>query len=342
MRKGLAGLSLLVACRAAPPAGSVGSSGGGVVQADTAQQAETAGGDTAATDAAAADSAVPGVTAPDIAAPDIAAPDTAKADTATAPKCDPNDLGALFQKKIKPLVTKGQPTTCNQCHLSGVDLGMFVQETPCKSMACMKEKGMVDFSDPKASQVLAWIAKAKPQSELITTDVQANEHKAFYEWIHWSSQCHASTCGDIQDPCGAGAQPPPPVDKPMLGGCDETSLADAFDKLVYKWRDRCSHCHAPYGKDHKSSGAPGWLHQDPGAGGSLYTMYGVLGLPGLPGQPVINTAKPVDSLWLRKPLHKASIGGVTHGGGQKYKNTADETYQDSLKWIQLYAACKNK
>jgi len=274
----------------------------------------------------------------DSGAPDAAGP----ADVSPPAACKPGTMSDLFEKKIKPLVTKGQPTTCNQCHLSGVDLGMFVQDSPCKSMACMQEKGMVDLSAPAKSQILTWIAKAKPQSELITTDVQKAEHDAFLQWITWSAECQSWACGAIADPCGSVSPPVPVPSKPMIGGCDEAALVASFDALVYKWRDRCSHCHAPYGKDYKSSGSPGWLHADAGKGGAIYTMYNVLGLPGLPGLPVINVAKPADSLLLRKPLHKPAVGGISHGGGQKFKDKNDPSYKDFLKWIEQFAACKSK
>lgn len=306
--------ALLAAC-----AGQAATSGSGEISQDTASQ------DVATQDAA---------------APDAVPMDAVAVDTGPPVACKPGSLSDLFEKKIKPLVSKGQPTTCNQCHLSGVDLGMFVQDTPCKSMACMAEKGMVDFKDPAKSQVLGWIAKAKPESELIDAFVQSDEHDAFLEWIKWSATCQAPVCGPQPDPCGSASQPEPELIKPMLGGCDEATLAVSFEKLVYKWRDRCSHCHAPYGKDYESTGAPGWLHSNPGSGGAKFTMYNMLGLSGMPGQPVVNADDPEASLLLRKPLHKPSVGGVAHGGGQKFKDKNDPSYKDFLKWIQQFAACK--
>lgn len=54
------------------------------------------------------------------------------------------------------------PKTCNTCHLSGVDLQMFVRETPCQTMACLDARGLVDLADPTRSVVLQWIAHADP------------------------------------------------------------------------------------------------------------------------------------------------------------------------------------
>lgn len=325
-----------------------GGTGGAVTDAaasDDSAAGLDAGEDTAAiadstvdTDSsAAADAAGP---APDVAVAKDAVAGVDGAATDGSASCKVGELSDLFQKKIKPLVSKGQPTTCNQCHFSGVDLGLFVQESPCKSMACMQEKGMVDFGNPAASEVLTWIKKAKPESKLITTTIQDAEYTSFLEWIKWSASCQNSACGVIADPCGANAvPPPPPLTKPMLGACDEETLAAGFAAKVYKWRDRCTHCHAPYGTDANKAWdgykAPLWLNQNKGVGGSKLTMYAVI------GGPYINTASPVDSLLLTKPLAEKA-GGVWHAGGDKFQNTKDQSYIDFLAWIKQYAACKGQ
>ncbi len=290
-----------------------------------------ADGDSAADAAQAVDSAgqVDGGVKPDTAPPADA-----------APSCDPAQLSDLFQKKIKPLVSKGQPTTCNQCHLSGIDLGLFVQDTPCNAMACMKSKGLVDFTNPPQSQVLAMIAKAKPESKLITTAVQQAEYDAFLQWIVWSASCQNAACGvPAADPCFSGPLPPPPT-KPMLGGCDEATLAGSFATKVFKWKHRCDHCHSPTGKDaNKSFGGAKptlFLHPTPGSVGAKFTMYNVLSLQG-----GVNVVNPTQSTLLVKPLAE-DAGGVWHGGGDKFQDTSDPSYVDFLAWIKQVAVCKTK
>ena len=266
-----------------------------------------------------------------------AADGTAPADTGPPAACAAPKLSALYDKKIKPLVTKGQPQTCNQCHLAGVDLGLFVQDTPCKTMACMVDKGIVNLAQPNASKVLEWLAKGKPQSALITGAIQGDEKAAFLEWIQFSAVCQLAACGAIANPCGdAGPPPIPPADKPMLGGCGEPALAAAFESQVFKWRDRCSHCHSPSGKDYIKSGAPGWLSADNSSAGSIFSMYNVIGLG------LIDKSVAENSSLLLKPLPKSMNGGVIHGGGVKFQNKADVTYIDFLKWIKTYQACVGK
>ncbi len=310
----VATIALATACETAPTGGS----GGLDTLAATSDSADGAndvadakGGTTADQDAA-------------------TGADTAGVDAAA---CGDDKLSKLFHTKVKPLVTAGQPTTCNQCHFSGVDLGMFVQESPCKSMACMVEKGMVDFDDPAASEVLKWIAKATPASSFITKEVQQAEHDVFLEWITQSATCHQATCGAIADPCGGKSVPDPKLDKPMIGGCDEAALVATFKTKVYAYRDRCSHCHAPYGKDNASSGAPPFLSNDPSEGGAIYTMYDMI------GKGYVDIANPEASLLLTKPL-SPKAGGVQHGGGVKFANKNDVSYKAFLSWIEQFAACK--
>lgn len=259
-----------------------------------------------------------------------------------APAPPPIDCSAafaddLYARRVAPLVSGERPSSCNQCHLAGVDLSMFVRESPCASMACLVEKGEVDLDLPEASLVLERILKADPASGLIDAGVVAEEHDGFLAWIGWSAACHAETCGDVPDPCGAAASPARPGVVPTpLGSCQEEDLAQVFEDRVYRWKKRCDHCHIVCEEDYL---APCWLDlsfEDGDAAGesaaSTRTMYNLLGLG------VVDVEDPPESLLLLKPLSEAA-GGVPHGGGAKFTDRVDPTYQDFLVWIEHYAAC---
>ena len=89
--------------------------------------------------------------------------------------------GTLYQRKIEPILRDDRPASCNQCHLPGIDLSLFVKDTPCQTMACMKQLGLVDFDEPEASSVLGWISRAMPESSLITEQVIDQEYQAMLE-----------------------------------------------------------------------------------------------------------------------------------------------------------------
>jgi len=99
-----------------------------------------------------------------------------------AAKVDPMDQ-AYFHREIEPLLSDSRVSTCNECHLSGVDLSVFARETPCKTWACLVDQGLVNVASPEDSKILAWIERASPDSNLITPQVIAAEHDAFRDWI---------------------------------------------------------------------------------------------------------------------------------------------------------------
>ncbi|MEW5850819.1 MAG: hypothetical protein AB2A00_18685 [Myxococcota bacterium] len=236
---------------------------------------------------------------------------------------------AIYERRIEPLVTGGQPNSCNQCHLSGVDLSMFVRETPCNSMACLQYMGMVNFANPAASPILNMIRMAQPDSPLITQDVINAEHQGFLEWIRFSASCQAEVCGQIADPCSTGADAGPPTNViTPLGSCSESSLASSFYAKVYDFRDRCTACHAMPHADVVD--APAFFEKEDTLEASLRSMYNVIGLG------AVDVVNPAESTLLTKPLQ----GVVEHGGGDKFHDTGDVTYQSFLSWIVEYSACR--
>ncbi|MBX3273799.1 MAG: hypothetical protein KF729_26275 [Sandaracinaceae bacterium] len=248
---------------------------------------------------------------------------------------------ALYQRRIEPLFSEDRPTTCNQCHLSGVDLTLFVRETPCETMACLVELDLVDLDAPERSLVLSWIGRAQPDSALITQDVIAAEHDGFLEWI-----THTAVCGGIEACAGTRCGPAP------IGACDlrvvdvqespyEPDPADcsplarerAFLHRVYAWRGRCFPCHYR-GTDLGVPGAPRWIEAERGCGpASIASMANLFALD------VIDWDDPARSRFLRKPL-SVDAGGLPHGGHDKYATTDDEMYQSVLGWIEYEAGCR--
>lgn len=242
-----------------------------------------------------------------------------------------NDPSALFEKRIAPLLATDHPKTCNTCHLSGIDLGMFVQATPCQSMACLIDRGLVSLEDPAASVVLQWIARADPASPLIDQDVIDEEYAAFLDWIEATAACGSCYIGDA--PCGEPSEVTCDEDPDSTayddpGDCAPLTRETLFRHKVYSWRDRCYPCHF----DNKDSEAPKWLATGPCELASLETMRNVL------DGGLVDLTNPAASLLLLKPLAE-SAGGVMHGGGDKFHDLNDPAYIDVRAWIEREAAC---
>lgn len=261
--------------------------------------------------------------------------------------CTDDEALDLFQARIAPLLSSDRASTCNKCHLSGIDLGLYAQADPCATMACMVESGIVDLEQPEDSLVLTWIlraesAEAAPGSALITDDVIEAEHDAVLQWIGYNATCGAEVCAPVENPCGSTAVAPcelpdssssgptKPFDDP--GDCSDHTLEAGFAALVYSWRGRCYPCHFD-SHDGSPEDAPRWIHDGDCELGSLLTMHDVV------NSGLVDAADPEASLLLLKPLAE-SEGGVPHGGHDKFAGKDDPAYRDYLTWIERWAACQ--
>lgn len=257
--------------------------------------------------------------------------------------CTQDDALELYERRIAPLLVPGAATSCNDCHLAGVDLGLFAQDTPCGTMACMKERGLVDFTAPERSLVLEWILRADPASPLITEAIIESEHDAMLEWIEYSARCGDLVC-DAPAAGACGAQPSSddctiPSSGPGggrkawedPGDCSDRTIELMFQQTVYSWRGRCAPCHFT---DNPSvtSEAPRWIATGDCAVASLETMRNVI------RNGYVDLSLPVQSLLVLKPLAE-SAGGVEHGGGDKFHDASDPAYADFIAWIQRYKSC---
>ena len=246
----------------------------------------------------------------------------------------------FFEQRIEPLFSGDQPSSCNQCHLSGIDLEMFMKDTACQTMACMDEKGLVDLDAPQNSLVLSWISRADPSSPLITEQVIAEERQGILEWIEMTAQC--GHCVDYEgDPCGEQAAsdqcdlsydpegPPPSASDP--GDCDDLTIERLFYDTFYRHRFRCYPCHFQDFDDVEE--APKWLAVGGCELGSLETLRNI------EASGYINVDDPWESpIWL-KPLAEED-GGVEHGGGPKIQAEGDFWYAQLPYWLERYAECQ--
>lgn len=246
-----------------------------------------------------------------------------------------------FHERIEPLLGDDRVSTCNQCHLSGVNLAAFARSTPCETWACLREQGLVNIDSPEDSKILSWIERASPDSDLITPEVIDAERDAFRDWIDANAAC-PSACAGVS--CGApdaasscaitDAQPSqaPTLDPASEdAGCTDLELERAFYEDVYSWRGRCFPCHFDTESDAGAS-ATRWIS----AAGNCQTGSAV-SLARVVGSGLIDSTEPTQSLLLQKPL---DVPPGSHGGGAKF-TTEDPAYQSFLRFIQLYQRCKN-
>ena len=246
-----------------------------------------------------------------------------------------------FERRILPLLEADQPSSCSECHLAGIDLGMFARSTPCETMACLVEDQLVDLRSPEQSKILSFIGRAQPDSDLITDEVIQAEYDAFLEWIETEAkcrECRRTKCGDADAPfCEAGTESPAIDESTDPGDCDDKTIEQLFLDTVYASRARCSPCHFEK-KDVSDSydpPPPRWIRQEGSCeAASLATLRTV------ERSGYINVAEPSQSLLLLKPM-AVDDGGLEHGGGAKFHPGDDPVYLNIAYFVERYAACKS-
>jgi len=249
--------------------------------------------------------------------------------------------GDLYEKRIAPLLATDRPKTCNQCHLSGVDLTLFVRDNMCETRACLIERGLIDLDNPDQSVVLSWIARAEPESELITEQVIQEEYDAFKSFVEQIATCSGASCAGVRCPtasdgeaCGSDFEPDAAALVPEGTPCDSRSMEGAFRDTVYVWRDRCFPCHFS-SEPQAALEAPHWIDVSGSCeAGSIATLHNI------ERGRYINLEQPDQSLLLLKPL-PLEEGGVEHGGAEKFAGVKDRSYLSFLSFLEYYAACTN-
>ena len=264
-------------------------------------------------------------------------------DDPVAPACVEGEGPAIFEDRIAPLLRDDRASTCNACHLAGVNLGLYAKSgDECATMACMVESGIVDLSDPEDSVVLDWILRGSPDSALITADVIQEEHDGMLEWIRYQADCGQSVCEPVDDPCGGTPMaetcetPPSGHDLPPRGfdestPCTDVAIEAAFADLVYSWRGRCYPCHYA-SQPGPPQDAPRWIYEGDCDAAAAQSMRRVLDLG------LVDFDDPTQSLLLRKPLTQ-SLGGLEHGGDDKFLTADDGAYADYTAWVDFITTC---
>jgi len=252
-----------------------------------------------------------------------------------------SQAGGLYEQKIAPLLATDRPKTCNQCHLSGIDLGLFVRDDMCETRACLVDLGLVDLAHPDESAVLGWIERAHPDSTLITQAVIDQEYDAFKEFVEQIARCGGEACPGVACPAASGKQDcGSPGDEehvaflvPEGTACDPPTVEAEFRDTVYVWRDRCNPCHFSSYQGASGPIAPQWINVENNCNaGSLQTFHNVV-TSGL-----IDAGDPTQSLLLLKPLD-VSKGGVLHGGGAKFSGVDDVMYESILSFVEYWTGC---
>jgi len=231
-----------------------------------------------------------------------------------------DDSLAIFRQRIEPILRATNPSSCSECHLSGVDLKDYIQPTQEETFASLKAAGLIDAAKPEASKLLTFIARKPATPSLVSDKVRQQEYEAFRAWISAAAKDPALAAAKAGD-AAVGSKLPDAV---IRHARRDRVLASFIDN-VWSEVGRCAACHSPdrnMQQVAKHGEHISWIKLgDPQAT-----------LDHLREYELIDVKSPEKSLLLLKPLNQ-----VKHGGGQKMA-FGDRTYKQFRAFLDDYAA----
>ncbi len=229
---------------------------------------------------------------------------------------------ALFDRRILPLLKADKPSSCSECHLSGVDLKDYIRPTEQATFAALVAGKLVDTKSPQKSHLLDLIRKATPRTPLLTAKARDAEYSAFSDWIA------AAVRNPALKPEPGTREAGPKTAPALVRHARLDRVVASFERNIWSQQGRCMGCHTEGRAEAKENARKfgervQWMASD----GAAETMRRVI------AQGLIDLKKPDQSLLLLKPLNK-----VAHGGGVKFL-MGDAGYKQFRAWIEDYSAC---
>lgn len=225
---------------------------------------------------------------------------------------------SIFQKRILPIFQSSNPSSCTECHLSGVELKDYILPTQAATFASLVQAGLVDREKPEASKLLEFIRRSPEEPSLVSQKMRKQELAAFESWIVAAANDPNLAASDEAQPIG------PQLPLEVIRHARNDHVMRSFVDNVWNEVGRCAACHSP-DRNQKQVEEHGevvsWIElNDPAE--TLKEMV---------DRGIIDPKKPEQSLLLRKPTLQ-----VEHGGGQKMV-VGDRTYKQFRRFIDDYA-----
>ena len=226
---------------------------------------------------------------------------------------------AIFERRILPILNSPKPSSCAECHLSGVELKDYLRPNPYETFAALNDAGLIDLKQPKQSKLLQFIRRKPESSSLVSAKVWEEELSAFTAWIEAAAADPKFREAKIK---AVDIGPAIPNEVIRHGRNDE--VLASFVEHIWSESLRCAGCHSPKLNQKQvekfGTRVSGLVPDNPAAT-----------LQKLRDQGLIDLDNPAQSLILQKPTMQ-----VEHGGGQKML-VGDRSYKQFLAFIEDYA-----
>jgi len=225
----------------------------------------------------------------------------------------------IFQRRIVPILQAKNPSSCSECHLSGVDLKQYIRPTQEDTYASLRDAGLIDVGNPEKSKLLEFIGRKPNEPNPVSEKVRGEEYAAFEAWIKAAVSDPALIKAQTE-----GSAPGPTVPLEVVRHARKDRVLQSFLDNVWSEVGRCAACHSP-DRNQKQVEEHGeqvsWIQLDDPQGTLNHLLEAEL----------IDLKNPQESLLLAKPTMR-----VEHGGGIKLL-VGDRTYKQFLNFIQDYA-----
>lgn len=226
----------------------------------------------------------------------------------------------LFRQRIAPILQAKNPSSCSECHLSGVDLKQYIGKNQEETFASLRAAGLIDLRKPDSSKLLALIARKPDRPGVEMEKARREEYEAFRAWISAAAKDPKLTAANTTD-----ARLGPGVSDEVIRHARKDRLLASFLDNVWSEVGRCAACHSPDRNQEqvkKNGERISWIKLgDPQATLDHLMQAGIVDLD-----------SPEESLLLLKPTNQ-----VKHGGGVKLV-VGDRTYKQFRAFIEDYAA----
>lgn len=231
----------------------------------------------------------------------------------------------VFARRIEPILNSANPSSCVECHLSGVELKDYIRPTQEATFVALRDSGMIDLDKPEQSKLLELIrmggndeAESK-RATSIDPKIRAGELEAFSSWITAAVKDDALRALPTEEDSAILEHPLEVIRHNRID-----RVTDSFVDNIWSLRFRCMNCHMESGhnfvrlSEEYGADEMEWMFQDDPESTVRYLI----------DEELVDLENPANSLLLLKPLNE-----VEHGGGIKMERN-DTDYMAFLGWIE--------